>query len=153
MATVARNPPTSAYLCADVCSRPFLGVCGCWLSDHLHTSLIIISSNIFCTQDWILCNSIVSWPFSKFGGRSLGLPAVLVLWLLCLVTASVSGCSSLSEESATLTHVRITETADDDEIPNQLLLTWHSQVATKAEYVKLHNDSIPGRVAMVKEDI
>ena len=48
---------------------------------------------------------------------------MLVLWLLCLVMASVSGCSSLSEESATLTHVRITETADDGEIPNQLLLT------------------------------
>lgn len=74
---------------------------------------------------------------------------------LCLAMASASGCSSVSEESATLTHVRITETADDGmiiEIPNRLLLTWHSQVATKSEYVKLLNESIPGRVVMVKED-
>ena len=80
---------------------------------------------------------------------------MLVLWLLRLVMASASGYSSLSEESATLTHVQITETADDGmmiEIPNQLLLTWHSEVATRAEYVKLLNESIPGRVVMVKED-
>lgn len=54
IAIVARNPPTSAYIRADVGEiGPFLGVSGCWLkSDHLYTPLlvIVISSNIFYAQ-------------------------------------------------------------------------------------------------------